>query len=261
MKDTEEIKFNTIFTPQEDYEFKNHGYSFKHSGDLGDLIYSLPVMRYFGGGELVLNPFGLPSKKYDGSDSGFDNKIIELLRPLLEKQEYISKLSVWNKQRVDLDIDYFRTIEIQKDNLCEKILETFKVPFSESEKPWITCEKKQLAPVVISRSMRYRNDRLIYNHFLQDFDDCVFIGLEDEHQDFEDRFGKIRFHKVSNFLEFAEIINGSEVFIGNQSFGMSLAVGLGKPFLQEYYPIYHDCIFDRKNANYIYVKKLEKSEN
>lgn len=230
-------------------------HSFKHSGNLGDLIYSLPVVRFYGGGKLHLNASGLTSKKYDGTVNGLNQELINLIKPLLEKQEYISSVINWNDDVVDFDLDLFREKDLQRENLCEKILASFEVPFEEVKKPWITCDKKSIAPVVVSRSTRYRNSNLIYNHVLQDFADCVFLGLPEEHRDFENKFGEIRYHAVQNFLEMAEIINGSELFVGNQSFGMSLAIALNKTYLQEYCPIYHDCIFDRTNGHYIYVRK------
>jgi hypothetical protein len=252
----QKIKKNTVFIPYKIY--RNSCYSYKHSGDIGDLIYSLPIMRYYGGGHLQLNPYGLPSKKYDGSKSGFNKNIIRILTPLLQLQDYIHSVTIWDKKRVDVDIDYFRTNPAECDNLCGKILGTFHVPFEETDTPWITCEKKSVAHTVISRSFRYRNDRLSYNDFFENFKDCVFVGLPDEHEDFCKSYGNIDYYETRNFLEMAEVINGSKLFVGNQSAPLSIAIGLGVDFLQEYYPIHPDCIFDRLNAYYLYAKN--KSE-
>lgn len=251
----QKYKKNIVFIPDADLKCEKDAYTYKHSGDFGDLIYSLPVVRYYGGGKLLLNPYGLPSKKPDGSYSGFSPATIKLIKPLLEAQPYISKVKHWDRKKVDVDIDYFRTNAPEYENLCHKILGALKVPLTEAEKPWITCEKKEVAPVVIARSFRYRQDLVDYKLIFKDFKECVFVGLEDEHADFESRFGKINYYPVKNLLELAEVIHGSELFVGNQSFPLSLAVGLHHPFLQEYYPLYHDCIFDRKNAHYIYLKR------
>lgn len=250
MEPVTKFKKNQVFIPEK-LEHGLNKYTYKHSGDIGDMIYSLPIIRFYGGGELHLNPWGLPSKKPDGSASGFNKATIKLVKPLLEAQEYITKVKSWNRDRVNVDLDYFRTNPVGLENLCENILTRFEVPFLEADKPWLTCNKKKIAPIVISRSFRYRNDNLNYKSIFENFKDCVFIGLEVEHSDFQERFGKIDFFPVRDFLEMAEVINGADLFIGNQSSPMAVAIGLGQSFWQEYYIHHADCIFNRKNGKYI----------
>lgn len=226
--------------------------TFKHSGDIGDLLYSLPVVRYLGGGTLLLNPNGLPSIKIDGSKSGFNPELIKILLPLLEAQPYISKAGTWEDQDVDLDIDRFRNIGVFPANLCEKILTSFGVPFSETNLSWITCRKNPIAPVVFARSTRYRNQHMDYQPLYNTHSkNAIFVGLPFEHELFQKEVGLIPYKPVKNFLELAEIINGSDLFIGNQSSPMALAIGLGVPFIQEVFPGTPDCIFNnRANARY-----------
>jgi len=62
-------------------------------------------------------------------------------------------------------------------------------------------------------------------------DYAVFVGTEQEHADFEDLFKiKIEYFKTNDLLELAQVIQGSEQFIGNQSVGLSIAIGLGKSY-------------------------------
>lgn len=228
-------------------------YDFKHSGDCGDLIYSLPVVKYYGGGNIHLNVNGLTSTKYDGSESGFSLKLIKMLQPLLESQEYIKSANIWNLNKINFDLDYFRKQINVKQNLCESILHTFDVPFKETNEIWLKCNEKKIANVVIARSFRYRNKKINYKNILKDFKGCLFMGLQEEHKDFEDNFGKIDFHQVKDFLEMAEIIQGSELFIGNQSLPLSLAISMNKPIWQEYYPVHADCIFNKDTIRYLHV--------
>ena len=59
----------------------------------------------------------------------------------------------------------------------------------------------------------------------------VFVGTEQEHADFEDMFKvKITYQKTNDLLELAQVIQGCEQFIGNQSVGLSIAIGLGKSY-------------------------------
>jgi hypothetical protein len=225
--------------------------TYKHSGDIGDLIYSLPVIRETGGGILYLNLQNL-GKKPDGTRSGFDENIFNFIRPLLEFQVYIKKVEIWNGQTIDLDLDLFRKINLPTLNLCEKILKSYNVPTDNMNSPWIFCKKNKIASAVFARSHRYRNQNIDYKPYLEKHkNDCVFIGLINEYEDFKMRFGHLRYYPVKNMLDMAETINGSDMFYGNQSSPMSLALGLGKQITQEIYMHHPDCKFDRKNCYYI----------
>lgn len=122
--------------------------SFKHSGDVGDLWYSLPIIKKYGKGNVYLNPFGLRTKKVDGTRSGFTKELIDLCIPLLEAQPYVNKASVWDGRKVTIDIDNFRKEEIDNMgvNLCEWILRCFGIPFSYASDAWIHCDKRKSLP-------------------------------------------------------------------------------------------------------------------
>ena len=79
--------------------------------------------------------------------------------------------------------------------------------------------------------------------------------MPEEHEDFQKSFGKIEYYNIDNLLQIAEIINGSELFIGNQSAPMAIAIGLHKAYLQEYYPSHPDCVFPRSNGKYLIASK------
>ena len=73
--------------------------SFKHSGTHGDIIYSLAVMKYLGGGEFYLHLgqtdwighhyYGAPPQEFH--QGRMNEKDLSMLRPLLLCQDYISK--------------------------------------------------------------------------------------------------------------------------------------------------------------------------
>lgn len=247
LKKTNVLKNVPRFFPK----FENQIGSIKHSGDIGDLIYFLPVIRYLGCSDLFLNPRGLQTKKIDGTASGFNFDLIRILAPLLESQVYINSVLPWTNQPVNIDADYFRQVESPLINLCEKILFAFSIPFVEIDVPWIYVEPKKIASQVFSRSFRYRNEDMDYNKFITKRDDCVFIGLDNEYVDFCDRFGKIPYYPVKDFLELAQVIAGSETFYGNQSSPMAIAISMHKNFVQESFRGHPDCVFNLKHAKYI----------
>ena len=63
----------------------------------------------------------------------------------------------------------------------------------------------------------------------------LFIGLHNEYLDLKKQIKNLEFHECKNFLEMAQIIQSSKLFIGNLSFGYTIAEGLKKPRLLESY--------------------------
>ena len=77
--------FPTLSAPQRS--------SFRHAGDAGDIIYSLPVIRNKGGGTLYLEPAVYTRVK-------MTPERVETFRELLEAQHYIDAVKFWNGREV-----------------------------------------------------------------------------------------------------------------------------------------------------------------
>lgn len=248
---------NVIFIPNETDLIFDTNKNYKHSGDMGDIIYSLPVIRFYGGGNLFIPLNGLETVKYDGSHSGITEEKFASLKPLLEIQNYISQIKMWNTSdfNINIDFDILRYKSNQEKNLCHRICDFFGVPKQETKKPWISCMPKQVAKIVINRTFRYRNDLMDYSCLKENFNDAVFIGLKSEHDDFQNRYGKIDYYETKDLLEAAEVIAGSELFVGNQSVCMAIAIAMGHENVQEYCPACADCVFESSNCNFFYVKE------
>src|SRR5947208_2662564 len=98
--------------------------TFKHSGDLGDIIFSLPTVRALGGGVLYLDPTGgelEPLVKEPlklRTHTKLTAAAIDSLRPLLLLQEYIADVRFWHGERVDYNLDEFRR-STAKGNLAD----------------------------------------------------------------------------------------------------------------------------------------------
>ena len=75
--------------------------TFKHSGDLGDIIFSLPTIKALGGGILYLDPDAGQSDPLVTWGKGIYNKTkltqagIDAITPLLEYQSYIHEVRTW----------------------------------------------------------------------------------------------------------------------------------------------------------------------
>lgn len=250
--------------------------TYRHSGTTGDLIYSLYLVRKMGGGHFRVGIRNLESTvaryNYRPADvdpvhrGRFTDQDYECLKPLLERQSYIQQLSTWHTgdSEPDVDLDRYRGVLYRtfEGNILEAYHRTFGIPFSESDydSPWLEADVIREAPVVVSRSSRYipPNGESVWRELIEQIDltqEAVFVGTLIEHENFVKTFGvSIRYRPVADFLELASIVNGADLFLGNQGFVYSLATGLGKPTnleINKLVPMHmNECYFPRPNANY-----------
>ena len=81
-----------------------------------------------------------------------------------------------------------------------------------------------------------RKNYIINYKFLKNYKDLIFIGLEKEYEDLKKEVPNLEFYNCKNFLEVAEIIKASKFYLGNLSFGYTIAEGLKVPRLLESVP-------------------------
>jgi hypothetical protein len=108
--------------------------------------------------------------------------------------------------------------------------------FFDLSQPWLDIKP---APglegtIVIARSQRYRAPGIHYD-FLNDYNDVRFVGIEAEYEEMRKQIRNVRYCPVNDFLEMAQIIAGSGLFIGNQSFPFSIAESIKTNRLLEWY--------------------------
>lgn len=253
--------------------------TFKHSGTLGDLVYSLPIARHFGGGKfyLHLNQIDWIGKHYYGADpSPFHQgrmtlKDYEFMKSFMLAQDYIEDFQPLDPKQVAIthNLDRFRVPFVgHPGNYVDIYAEVFGLKDDTlkamlRQTPWITVPNPREIedrPVVINRTARWvaaeRNPMWDEMKTQGAEDKAVFIGLPEEYEAFKKFSGwDIPYQPTKTLLEVAEYIAGAEQFVGNQSVALSIAIGLGK----EYYcearrdlPLErNECYFhDQPNANY-----------
>jgi len=210
---------------------------------MGDLIYALASIEALGGGDLYLTT-------RSDTRTPMSKETLEFLRPLLENQPYIRKVQIHLSETIKYDFTEFRKskkgrnlAEWQADYIGSRI---------DVKRPWLTVPSN-LGLSIINRSMRYRNPIWdeIWPLMLANRKNAVFVGLEEEHQDFVSRYGPIHHEKVENALQLAVLIASAPIFIGNQSFPYSIAEAVKTNRIQESYPDNPDCIFEKENSKYI----------
>lgn len=194
---------------------------FSHSGDLGDIIYSLPTIRASGGGKLVL--FDYPGR----TAHGMTEEKVNRLRPLLEYQNYIHSVE-WSTTKQDSSLNGFRDHIGNQQNLVDAHLATHGYTWEHRTTKWldVPCHKYGL-PVVLARSARYNNPRFPWKRIVEKYKRVAgFVGTRKEHEDFTRLFGDVPFIEANDFLQLAQVIDGSRLFICNQSAPGAVGHGL-----------------------------------
>ena len=141
--------------------------TYYHSGNLGDVIYSLYAIKLNGGGKLLIGP-----TQCDTSPCRLpiSREQFELLRPLLETVPYLSDVDYRNDypaRELTADLNRFRNKwndwplrqKMNIHTLCKMhcyelgVLDDFK-----EDEPWLSVENPiELGRIVIHRSRRYND--------------------------------------------------------------------------------------------------------
>lgn len=230
--------------------------NFHTLGTFGDTVYSLCLMKILGGGNLYVKLNALDDfarKNMGWADAGpakgrLTQKDYEMLEPLLKAQDYLDHVAIWKDEPITVSFDDHWKMHLIKgwqgnQTECYALTQGMNIHDPELRKklllePWLTPVKPIHIPgksLVINRTVRYlygNPSEEWYNYVQNGLGDFgVFVGTEQEHADFEELFKvKIQYYKTNDLLELAQVIQGCEEFIGNQSVALSIAIGLGKSY-------------------------------
>jgi hypothetical protein len=195
--------------------------TYRHSGTLGDLIYSLSVVKKMEPGRFMVAinniencvaQYGYRPDEVDPAHRGrFTTQDFEWLYPLLERQSYIQETATWHQgdAEPDVDLDRFRGTLFRgfEGNYVQAYHIAFGLQFlmSDYDATWLEADAKSVAPIVISRTSRYQdpNGDAKWRDMVKDIDlagSAVFLGTATEHQTFEQAVGKrISHYKTADF--------------------------------------------------------------
>jgi ADP-heptose:LPS heptosyltransferase len=112
--------------------------------------------------------------------------------------------------------------------------------------------------IVIMRSTRRKNMFINYK-FLSKYENILFLGLKSEYDDLKIEVPNLEFYDCKDFLEAAQIIKSSNFFIGNSSFGFTIAEGLKVPRIMESYPDF-PVIYPNGNHGYDFYFQVHFEE-
>ena len=251
--------------------------TYRHSGTLGDLIYSLSVVKKMDNSaeflvalhniENCVSQYGYRPEEVDPAHKGrFTEQDFEWLKPLLERQSYIKEVVTWRQgePEPDVDLDRFRGTLFRgfEGNYVEAYHRAFNIEFDNTvySETWLETDPKLVAPIVISRTSRYRspngNDQWRETVSGIDLENlAVFVGTAAEHADFVQTVGQqITYCPVTDFLELANIVSAADLVMANQNFVYSLAMATGRSAVLETIKIKplqnNECYFPRSSITY-----------
>lgn len=231
----------------------------KHFPNLGDQIAVLPALKRYweltGKKIIFYQMIDVPSAYYpgavhptkdsSGANVSINEEMFNMMKPLMESQEYIHRYEKYTGQRYDLDLDNIRgKVFVGMPNLMIQSWIMYAYPDLQIDltTAWMflngKCPRKILSQVkgkaILNFTERYRNHQIDY-FFLKNYaPDLIFAGTEREHFLFCQKWQlNIPRLQVDNFLEYAYAIKNSRFLLGCQSFGWNICQALQHPRIIE----------------------------
>ncbi len=225
--------------------------NFNHSGHLGDLVYALAVIKEISKIHtcnlfITINKtIGRNYHKHPTGNVMITERSYLMMEPFLVSQSYINNVTIYNNNPIDIDLDLFRDLPFKMEFHSIRwyyhlvgIQIDMSLPFLEMGAHPMIKDK-----IVIVRTFRGRNPIINYS-FLKKYNNLLFLGTKAEYEEFIKEVPNIEFYDVKDFLEMAQIIKSSKLFISNQTFSFAIAEGLkvnrileANPFLPVVFPI------------------------
>lgn len=216
--------------------------TFKHSGNAGDIIYSLSsVKAYCERNEIKANyyiklnaPSTFTSKQHPVGDVMMNQKMFDMLKPLIEAQPYIVMVDEYEDQHIDFDLDNFRSDyrNLSAGNIQCWYSNSFPQLVASLENPCIFVEPIPNDYTIINRTSRYNNSLIDYTILSGNL---RFVGVDEEYTLMKAIYPEVERLEVSNFLELAQYIAGCQLFVGNQSMAFAIAEQLKADRILEQY--------------------------
>lgn len=221
---------------------------FKHSGNTGDILYSLPAIRKACENKndkaiLYLN-LDQPANYVQGFVHPLGNVMLNkymatMLKPLLLSTDFIEDVMIYNGQKIDYDLDKFRRIGLNlgAGNISRWYFQAFPELTCDLIEPTIKVQLSRILneTIVINRTERYQNGQIDYSILNQYSNPKYFVGTEHEYHLMSKVIENLQYHEVLNFYHLADLINNCKVFIGNQSMNFAIAEQLKSNRILETY--------------------------
>lgn len=229
------------------------------AGDIGDCVFLTAILSKLPNGPhtLLLEPSTVTKAR--GPDGVA--KLHAAFSPLANSQPYIKECRIIIRgEQVDWASAGFRMASYEHGQTLLRahvnhLVKVHKIGNEiDGKDQWLKVEPspETKGKIVCNRTGRYRNETFPWDEIVRHYNHrLVFVGLQHEWREFIAHFGYVDFRPTGNLLEVAQMIAGSELFIGNQSCANACAEGLKHPIIQETNTVHPDCIYVRPNAQHV----------
>lgn len=236
----------------------------KHGCNAGDLIACMAAMKAFyeksGKKVRLVQQLDIAAEYYAGAihgtldDAGtmvcMNKSIFNMLKPLIESQEYIESMEVFEGQKVDIDFDVIRNqvfVNIPNGMIQSWVMFAFPNLDFDLSRAWITGDFPEVPQVkdrlIVNFTERYRNPHIHY-FFLKEYQDkLIFAGTEKEHKLFAEKWKlDIDYLSVQDFYSLAAALKSSKGLLGNQSMCWNISEAMKIPRILEICQFAVNCL-------------------
>lgn len=240
----------------------------KHSVNLGDLYAAMGALKKFYDitkrrvivsqvvGTIAAYYPGAehPTKNEQGQAVCMNQEMWDMVKPLIESQEYIHSFEKYEGQPIDLDFDVIRgktNVNLPHGAIQGWIPLAYPDLAFDISKPWImineecpTKIKKQVkGKIILNFTERYRNPLIDYFFLKNYMPDLIFSGTEKEYWLFCNKWQlTIPRLEIDNFLELGYALKESKFSLSNQSQLWNLADAIKTPRVLEVCNFAQNCI-------------------
>ena len=274
----------------------NYTITFKHSGFMGDIIYSLPAIKHIcEETNLIADLYVFLDKTWENfEDVGrdhkglIDTKGLNFIAPLLQALPYINKVAMWKGEKIAVDLDRVKAMgqqiglphshisrwygyaypELSTDKMHQRTIDLLEI-HAEQIHSGVTFDYSWLSDkIVVNRSTRNLNPYINYV-FLYKYP-VVFVGHLNEYEAFREQVPNAEYLPCENALQLALSIGHARLFIGNQSMPFAIAEQMKTPRLLEAYASatnviptgeYGHDFYTQQSLEYLTDKLYGKTEN
>lgn len=195
-----------------------------------------------------------PTVNERGENTCCNIPMFNMLKPLIESQEYIHSFEIYDGQKIDLDFNVIRGktfVNLPQGSIQGWIPLAYPDLTFDLSKEWIilngkcpTKIKKQISgKVILNFTERYRNSLADYFFLKKYSPDLIFAGTEKEHYLFCNKWGlTIPRLEVDNFLELAYAIKECRFMLCNQSLCYNIGSAILSKRILEICSFAQNCI-------------------
>lgn len=209
-----------------------------------------------------------PTTNERGENVCMNMQMWQMIKPLIESQEYIHEFEVYQGQKIDLDFNRIRGqvfVNMPQGAIQNWLSFCFPDLAFDLSEAWVILKdecpehiKSQVqGKVILNFTERYRNHMLDY-FFLQNYSpDLIFSGTEKEHYIFCSKWGlNVPRLEVKDFLELAYAIKEARFLYANQSFNYNLSEALKTKRAFEVCSFAQNCIQGLGKDSYGYINQV-----